>query len=261
MTSNSLKNVETHKEILDDYVARDLLRRQGHPRHPLFVYNYTPKVQYENLWDEITLSCRGKIFDKDGFEITRPLRKFFNIEEKRYKPTEDWEVLDKVDGSFISLHKYQEQLILASRGSFTSDHVGWAKQVIAQIEKETGYIVLNNLREGWTYCLELVWPENRVVVDYGDKKDLVLLAIFDEKGIELPSETEQWLKDNGIRYDELYMRPKGSTNPDYEVKETMWKQILQNGWNIVAMFDDRQQIVDKGRQLGFTVCQVAYGDF
>lgn len=174
------------KEILDDYVARDLLYVQHHPHRPLSVYNYSQKVQFENLWDDVTLACRGKIFDSSGLEVTRPLRKFFNIEEKRYKSTDHWEVLEKIDGSFISLHKYQGQLIVASRGSFTSDHVGWAKQVLADIEKETGYIVLNNLRDGWTYCLELIWPENRIVVDYGDRKDLVLLAIIDEKGIELP---------------------------------------------------------------------------
>jgi RNA ligase len=38
-----------------------------------------------------------------------------------------------------------------------------------------------------TYLVEIIYPENRIVVDYGDREDLVLLAVVDtETGLDLP---------------------------------------------------------------------------
>lgn len=73
-------------------------------------------------------------------------------------------------------------------------------------------------------------------------------------------DTKSWLMNKSIIYDELHMRPQGNTDKDYIIKERMWKDISER-YNIVAMFDDRDQVVFHARNLGFTVCQVAYGDF
>lgn len=73
-------------------------------------------------------------------------------------------------------------------------------------------------------------------------------------------DTEQWLEDHGIRYDKLYMRKDGDNRPDFTVKEELWREILKHN-NILCMFDDRQQVVDHARKLGFTVFQVAPGNF
>ena len=40
----------------------------------------------------------------------------------------------------------------------------------------------------------------------------------------------------------------------------MWKEIIKN-YYIVAMIDDRKQVVDHARKLGFTVLQVDEGNF
>lgn len=181
---------EINQKILNQYVNDELLHVQHHPHLDLSIYNYTQKVQFENLWDEITLSCRGKIFNSSGLAITNPPKKFFNIEEsKRYKSTDEFEVFEKVDGSFISICNYSHELIVASRGSFTSDHVGWAKEILKEKRKllqgrQYSKDLRSHFQKGWTYCFELIWPENRIVVDYGQKKDLVLLAIIDESGVE-----------------------------------------------------------------------------
>jgi RNA ligase len=42
------------------------------------------------------------------------------------------------------------------------------------------------LQRGTTYLCEIVYPENRIVVDYGDRQDLILLAAFEEDGTETP---------------------------------------------------------------------------
>jgi len=51
---------------LDDYSKRGLLFKQTHKTLPLSIWNYTPEVQYGQLWDDITLSCRGLVTDPKG---------------------------------------------------------------------------------------------------------------------------------------------------------------------------------------------------
>lgn len=72
--------------------------------------------------------------------------------------------------------------------------------------------------------------------------------------------TATWLEENNIRYDELHARPFGDVRADYIVKQEMWESITER-FNIVAMVDDRNQVVDHARALGFTVFQCAPGDF
>jgi RNA ligase len=67
-------------ETLHRYYEDGLLYKQTHPTLPLTIWNYTEKVQYEGLWDEITSMCRGLVTDDKGI-VARPFRKFFNIEE------------------------------------------------------------------------------------------------------------------------------------------------------------------------------------
>jgi len=73
-------------------------------------------------------------------------------------------------------------------------------------------------------------------------------------------ETKKWLSDNGIFYDEIYIRPKGDQRPDWVVKEEMWRKIAEDNY-IVGMFDDRLQVVRRARALGLKVFNVAYNNF
>ena len=66
--------------ILENYLENNLIQRQQHPKLPLYVWNYTPRVQYERLWDDITIKCRALITNKEGEVISKSFNKFFNIE-------------------------------------------------------------------------------------------------------------------------------------------------------------------------------------
>ncbi len=85
-------------DTLNQYKDQGLLMNQFHPTHPLIIWNYTPKVQYEQLWDEITRQCRALVTDLDGTIVSRGFSKFFNIEEDRHEPTDEFEIFEKLDG-------------------------------------------------------------------------------------------------------------------------------------------------------------------
>ncbi len=88
----------------------------------------------------------------------------------------------------------------------------------------------------------------------------IIICTGREGGEEGLVGTMDWLAENDILYDEFYIRPEGSYEKDYVVKERMWRDIVQS-YYVVAMYDDRNQVVDHARKLGFKVFQVAEGNF
>jgi hypothetical protein len=90
-----------------------------------------------------------------------------------------------------------------------------------------------------------------------EDKHLIICTGRDES---CRAETEEWLAINYIEYADLYMRPAGSNEADWKVKETMWRDITKS-YYIAGMFDDRNQVVDHARRCGFKVFQVEEGDF
>ena len=167
-------------EILNQYQSQGLLYQQVHPTLPLSIWNYSEKVQYDSLWDDITLSCRGLVTDDKGNVVARPFRKFFNIEEGKHTPTEQFQVFEKMDGSLGILFFYGNEWVFASRGSFTSDQALKFKEIFTKKYK-TSYLYTPN-----TYLFEIIYPENRIVVDYGNIEDVVMLGeINTESGDEL----------------------------------------------------------------------------
>ena len=168
-------------EKLNKYYEDGLLYKQAHPTLPLTIWNYTEKVQYENLWDEVTLSARGLVTDDTGDIVATPFQKFFNIEEGKFEPTENFEVFEKMDGSLGIVFWYRGQWVVATRGSFTSDQAIKAREILKKYNTD---IMFRHL----TFCFEIIYPENRIVLDYGTDEKLVLLGTFDKNGKETDSE-------------------------------------------------------------------------
>jgi RNA ligase len=182
-------------EKLNKYYEDGLLYKQVHPTLPLTIWNYTEKVQFENLWDEVTIMCRGLVTDNKGDIIARPFKKFFNIEEGKYTPTENFEVYEKMDGSLGILFWYEGKWIMATRGSFTSDQAIKGTEILKRYNT-------NILFRHMTFCFEIIYPENRIVLDYGDDEKLVMLGAFDRWGKDYDiSDWDEWGFDLVKKYD------------------------------------------------------------
>lgn len=171
-----------HKLVDEKYISV-----QKHLSLDLFIYNYTQSTQYESIWNNETLQCRGLIMDSAYNIIARPFPKFFNLQEAIDKgeqlPAEDFVVTEKMDGSLGIFYWEGDKPALATRGSFTSDQAIKGTEILRQ-----KYIHLT-FNPQYTYLFEIIYPQNRIVVDYGDREDIVLLAVIHtETGIELPYE-------------------------------------------------------------------------
>lgn len=179
-------------DVLNQYIKENLIVANKHPEYDIWILNYSPKAQAKRFWDEYTTSCRGMVIDSEGNILARPFQKFRNFEE--YEPseidmTQDFDIFEKMDGSLIILFYYELKMewIVASRGSFISEQSIEARKML-------DVSIYNKLSKIDTYLFEILYPENRIVVDYGDRRELVLLARIETKtGFELYYEDlSQW---------------------------------------------------------------------
>lgn len=168
--------------ILQNYV-----KVNKHPEHDLYIYNYTQNAQFERVWNEITINCRGIVLDANNNIIARPFPKFFNLGEMENQilPDTTFEVFDKMDGSLGILYWMNDAPFIASRGSFSSDQSDKGNEMLHGKYKDSWPL----LDKSKTYLFEIIYPENRIVLDYGKSEELVLLAIIDtQSGEEFPLE-------------------------------------------------------------------------
>jgi len=185
-------------EIIDRYVEEGWVEKNDHPTLPISIYNYSRNTQYEGKWDDITLMCRGLVLDREGNVIAKAFNKFFNMEEHKPEeiPNEPFEVFEKLDGSLGIFFNYNDEWILATKGSFTSD------QAVKGIEILKKY-KYDRLLKGYTYLFEIIYPENRIVCQY-DFEDLILLAVIDNHdGYEIRIHDNE-IHLEGIRLKNLY---------------------------------------------------------
>jgi predicted kinase len=74
-------------------------------------------------------------------------------------------------------------------------------------------------------------------------------------------ETKKWLEDNGIPFDHLWMRAAGDMRKDSIVKSELFDAHVRNDFDVLTVFDDRDQVVKVWRDMGLPCFQVNYGDF
>lgn len=181
-------------KLVQDYIDKDLLRVQKHPIHDLYIYNYSRTCQFEKKWDSLTLMSRGLVLDGEGNIIARPFEKFFNYEElianNIHIPHESFEIFEKMDGSLGIGFSYKGENIVATRGSFTSEQALKAKSMLGPV----------TFVEGFTCLFEIIYPSNRIVVDYDNVEKLTVLDVIDnETGLSCCSyETLQKLTEFGF---------------------------------------------------------------
>lgn len=151
------------------------VRQQTHPTEPLAILNYTEVCAYDSVWNPTTLACRGLIYRTDtGQVVARGFTKFFNhgqdgaAEIALDAPVH---VTDKADGSLGIVYPLPTGgWAVATRGSFASDQAIHATAVLN--ERYPDYRPL----PGVTTLVEIVYPQNRIVLDYAGLDDLILLG-------------------------------------------------------------------------------------
>lgn len=164
---------------LTRHIAHGNITERFHPEFPeVVIYNYAPNVQYDNLWDAETKAARGLIVNLDTNEVlARPFNKFFNLGQGDQVFDLDVPlhyIGDKFDGSLgIGFVLPNGEPAIATRGSFTSEQANKANADLLSFEC---MFIAATVRGGNTPLFEIIYPENRIVLDYGDLSTMVLLG-------------------------------------------------------------------------------------
>lgn len=143
-------------------------------------------------WHNLAKQCRGKVIDwKERTIVSYPFNKFHNLNEVEETKIErindllsnakDVMVTDKKDGSAIIVTNHRGNIVINTNGVFANIQITLTKQLFAK--KYLNFY--NNIPEGYTFVFELIHPENRIVLDYGDDEKLYLLAIRDLRTLKL----------------------------------------------------------------------------
>lgn len=160
---------------LNALIMDNMVSARCHPDAPLTVLNYTHHAQASGDWGNETLrKCRGLIYNHDTREIVAiPWQKFFNYGDPNTGelPDERVTVTNKMDGSLgILYHTPDGRKWVATRGSFTSDQALHATEWLRTNQPDFEWSL-------WlTPLVEIIYPENRIVLNYGGQDKLVLLG-------------------------------------------------------------------------------------
>lgn len=154
----------------------------------LSIYKYTPQTVFENKWNKITLRCRGLVLNEQYEIIADCIPKFFNIEEFSYKDipkvkmTDEFIVYEKYDGSLIQIFSYNGKIYYTSSGGYNNDYTEKAKEIMEKWYPKQLEIIKETDRVNFVF--ELIAPLTRVVVNYYNRVNMVLLAVRNRDGRE-----------------------------------------------------------------------------
>ena len=194
---NLFKSTEFNKtkDRLEELIEKKLINRRKHPEHDLWIYAYSKTCQLGQKWEHWTEMCRGLILDAEGNVIARPFAKFFNWDEGLNRGLLHKKAIvgfEKMDGS-LGIVYYPpnatgpNDVCVSTKGSFDSEQAIWATNFIRQMPQH----LLDELWEvdkTYTVLFEIIYPESQIVVNYGQRQDLVMLGMAQkDNGAFIPS--------------------------------------------------------------------------
>lgn len=175
-----------HVNELNHMIAEKRIQKQIHPTLPLVIYNYTNRAQFAGEWTQAERVCRGLIVGPGGAVIARGPEKFFNYGQPGAPEValDDWvRITRKEDGSLGIGWEYLGHYGVATRGSFASDQAIHASALLTADDKAN--IDWAKDRD-YSRIWEIVYPENRIVLNYGNRDELIPLGtVGNESGLIL----------------------------------------------------------------------------
>ena len=177
-----ISDVLPHIEGLEEFIVAE---REGYT-----VINYVVAMADtfnmtgpNDLGGAIRRECRGLIFDDDGYLMSRPFHKFFNINEREETQThvvdmsQPHAIMEKMDGSMIRPILVDGYLRLATKMGVTNvamDAEAW----LAAQDPAMKEWMRQCVEDSVTPIFEWVSPFNQIVLAY-EEADLVYLGTRD----------------------------------------------------------------------------------
>jgi uncharacterized HAD superfamily protein len=87
------------------------------------------------------------------------------------------------------------------------------------------------------------------------------IILMTGRGEEYRDQTIAWLELHQIHYDLLLMRPLGGREKDSDVKNRLYREKVEEDYQVLFVVEDRQSVVKMWRDNGLVCLQCDWGDF
>jgi RNA ligase len=173
------------------------IRAHLHPAGQLIIFNYTQHAVFNRTWTPIERICRGLIVHWPTATVAAlPFPKFFNLNESPEVTAENLpqgpcEVTIKLDGSLGILYRHEGHFGIATRGNFENKQSIWASHFLETHHNLSGF------PEDITLLFEIIYPDNRVIINYKGTSGIFLIGArrldgYDFSYSKLLQLGEQW---------------------------------------------------------------------
>jgi hypothetical protein len=170
----------------------NLVKPFFHPSLPLIGLNYTQLAhttlhQFASGWTPAMRLCRGIVFSRRGRLVALPFPKFFNYGEHADTvnlPDMAFSATVKHDGHLGIIFEYDGELIATTRGSFVSSSSGIANDMLGPLTAHWKQAASGRVPKDVTLLCEIIHPETKVIVDYGERKEFILIGAFNRVTLE-----------------------------------------------------------------------------
>jgi hypothetical protein len=195
-------------------------------------------------WLKDNLIFRSSVWDKEGTPVSLSFKKFFNWDEKSDiypapNNLQNAKLVEKLDGSTLIISRYKGHTVIRTRGTVNALNQDNGHEINILREKYNKFFEFVESQETTpvSYIFEWLSPSNRIVLDYGEEPDMVLIgAIFHN---DYTMMTQDGLS---IVASQLQLRrPKTySYNSVEEMKKSV--EALRDQEGLCVYYDDEQQI-------------------
>ena len=179
------------RKILERYLqAESSFCVEKHPNADLYIYGYDSRKLNRIIWDNFNVNMRGLIVDAEGNVQAMSFKKFFTFRNYLSPklialsegntlrlPQEKYTITEKVDGTLGLLYWINDVPYIATQRSFKATNAQRASQILHSRYKH----LFSKLDRNKSYIFEVLFPESRVLIDYGDREDLILIGVIDRE--------------------------------------------------------------------------------
>jgi hypothetical protein len=177
---SSRSHLNEQRDLFLEKINGVYVRQKGNMN--LFMYGNALAIEE---WNQYARQCRGMIIDIHRERCVHfPMDKFFRLGEGPELDREDLgqgvqtEIVEKLDGSMVSLFEHQGQIAFACKGNFDTEQSLRASEIARRLPLERLQL------SRFYHVFEVIYPENRFplglsIVDYGQREDLVLISMRD----------------------------------------------------------------------------------
>lgn len=249
------KNNEDFTIAVRDYIVEQALSKN----HTIIIDDTNLAVKHEERLREIAAEYSADFEIKDFTHVS--LEVCIKRDAER-KDSVGEQVIQKMHQQFFMGEYLKKRHI---KTTYVQKYIPLPSKPDAIIVDIDGTLAHMTTRKGRPYD----W--HRVSEDEVDETVAEIVRTYKEEGVRIlimsgrdevcRKQTEKWLEENDIPYDELFMRKKNDSRKDNIVKMELFDNNVRNNYNVLFVLDDRKQVVKAWRSLGLKCLQVEEGNF